>query len=223
MPEALIRHEEPAASAETDFAAILDQLRAAGEATPVSRPRGRGRPPHAKGPLTRKRIMSFTEEMDDALIAMASESGAPVLEVVRRMIERELSGYLPVLGSIPCGDLQEALQECRRHLQPGTAFGERPGDFWLEARGESMTPEINDGDLVLIRPNIPWAVGDICAVQIFEHEGMQGAVTSTLKRVYHPEPATVVLKGANPAWVPITTKASHVQILGVMKGLARVY
>src|SRR5438105_4527223 len=72
--------------------------------------------------------------------------------VVRRGIEHELYGKLPVLGRIPCGPLKAAVERTDHFKSVGDALRWKAGDFLLEADGDSMSPKIESGDLVLLRP-----------------------------------------------------------------------
>ena len=66
---------------------------------------------------------------------------------------------VPILGDIPCGTLDQ--------VDPGDVVGYEymhkdtlgPGEFFLRARGMSMAPRIEDGDLLLIQPGNNWNNG----------------------------------------------------------------
>lgn len=66
---------------------------------------------------------------------------------------------VPILGDIPCGDLDQVGQ--------GDVVGYEwmhkdtlgKGQFFLRARGMSMAPRIEDGDLLLIQPGNNWNNG----------------------------------------------------------------
>jgi len=88
-------------------------------------------------------------------------------------------GGLPVLGSIPAGLVSEAIAQSGEILETKELLGQKPGDFLLRVRGDSMVGDgILDGDLVLLRPNVEVPNGAIAAVCVGEdREG-------TLKRVF---------------------------------------
>lgn len=126
---------------------------------------------------------------------------------------------LAVMGSIPAGPLQEALQtsgEFIERLEQALPFQE--GDFLLKVRGESMTGAgIHDGDLVLIRPDVDIRPGEICAVCIGDN------YEATLKRVWLNAKGSggVRLQAANPDYPDQEYPLGSVRIVGVMRGLLR--
>ena len=133
------------------------------------------------------------------------------------------NGYLPVLGRIPCGPLAEAVAETPYHeivppmLRPRADLG----DYLLEASGDSMSPRVESGDLVMLRPEIAPANGEICAVQIFRDKG-DGAAEATLKRFFwEPGHREVKLKAINTEYEDIVVDAELVHVVGVFRGLLR--
>ncbi len=140
--------------------------------------------------------------------------------------------WLPLLGAIPAGPLQEAIPADPAASNDWVAVEEvlrsRPGDFLLRIQGDSMTGDgILEGDLVLLRPGGEVHQGGIVAV-VFTGAG--GDSEATLKHIYWqadgrrvpPEQAReVVLKASNPAYVDLVVPAESVRIAGVFRGLIR--
>ena len=129
-------------------------------------------------------------------------------------------GFLPLLGEIPAGPLQEAIAQ---HAEP-SSFEEllpwRAGDFLLEVKGDSMAGDgILEGDKVLLRPNVEIQSGEIAAVLVGEEGG--GAPEATLKRVFFQEPASVILRASNPRYPDRLVEGTRVRIAGVYRGLIR--
>lgn len=88
---------------------------------------------------------------------------------------------VPIAGSIPCGDFNDAVQlELEHYLLPKSLTGN--GEFFLlVASGESMIDAgIDDGDLVLIKEQKTVESGQIAA---FLYESDQ----TTLKRYYNKD------------------------------------
>lgn len=128
---------------------------------------------------------------------------------------------IPVVGCI-CGGLPtEAIQnEVEEYLETiDDVFPDvRAGDFALIVNGDSMAPEIQHGDRVLIRPGTMPANGEIAAVYVGDE------FCSTLKRVRFSADARMVsLCPSNRAFPERTLSVSQVTIIGVVKGLARNY
>ncbi len=130
---------------------------------------------------------------------------------------------LPLLGRIPAGPAEEAIEEEGQAVSVSELLRARPGDFLLEVKGDSMTGDgIFEGDKVLLRPNVQLESGEIAAVLVgAEHE-------ATLKRV-HLLPGTensaqsgeVLLCASNPAYPDRLLPAEDVRIAGVFRGLVR--
>jgi repressor LexA len=127
---------------------------------------------------------------------------------------------LPVLGCIPAGPLQEAIEEAEDWID--NLYGLlpcKPGDFLLRVDGDSM---IGDGilpnDKVLLRPGIQVSNGEIAAVQIEE----EGEVCATLKHVhFRVGGKTIRLRASNPKYDDMSLPAGRVSIAGVYRGLVR--
>ena len=96
---------------------------------------------------------------------------------------------VPVVGSIPAGSLQEALQEPEGYLplKGGESF------FALRVSGDSMADLIQDGDVVLFKKGAPVRSGEICAVRV-------GSSEATLKYLDWLDKKTVALRPHNPLY-----------------------
>lgn len=73
---------------------------------------------------------------------------------------------IPVLGYVPAGVPVEAIQEVLDYeeITPEMA---RHGDFFaLQIKGDSMAPELRDGDIVIIRQQPDISSGDIGVVMV---------------------------------------------------------
>lgn len=76
-------------------------------------------------------------------------------------IGREDYAWLPLYGEIPCGDLSQVGQEHIIDRLPLPKWLIGPAQFALRAKGDSMMPSIQDGDLLLIEPGNRWENKDI--------------------------------------------------------------
>lgn len=120
----------------------------------------------------------------------------------------------PIIGTVPCGDFREAIESARNDpdtkWQPSTK--RLPGGgFFLRAKGTSMEPTIQDGDLVLIHPGAVPEHKKIVAVR-------NGSAESTLKRLVE-EGGVLMLVPDNRQFqaAPLGDK----EILGVVVQIAR--
>jgi len=123
---------------------------------------------------------------------------------------------VPLLGSIPAGDLATAYEDAERLLNlPASLFrGNRL--FALRVRGRSMEGAgILDGDIAVLNEAPEATEGAIAAVMIEDE--------ATLKRVYHTREA-LVLKAENQAFRDILIPANEARrprVLGVLVGILR--
>lgn len=91
----------------------------------------------------------------------------------RNATEHTRSRLLPILGSVRAGCGGEVQEEVIGHeaVDPATLqTGEQY--FWLRVAGDSMTPSINDGDLVLIRRQESVENGQYAVVLVNNEEGL---------------------------------------------------
>ena len=115
---------------------------------------------------------------------------------------------LPVLGDIPCGDLDQVGQGDIVGYQHVYRDKVGRGRFFLRARGDSMAPLILDGDLLLIEPGPEWSNKTVVAVF------MDGHVTC--KRLYLYD-HSAALVSANPNYSPIVVSEEMVILGRVIK------
>lgn len=125
-----------------------------------------------------------------------------IIEVSQRTVR------IPVLGIISCGDpilAEENYEDYRIELEDRLPTGKL---FYLEAKGDSMHPEITDGSMVLLREQADVENGEIAAVMV------NGNTEATLKRV-KKQGDMIILMPENSDYEPIfVTKDSPAQIIG---------
>ena len=124
---------------------------------------------------------------------------------------------IPVIGRIAAGQPIEAIED------PGDVVelpvGAVPDECYaLRVRGTSMIDDhIDDGDLVVIRPQPSVENGEIAVAIVNDATENGGA---TLKRLYR-EGDTVRLQPRNPAMQPILVPADQVEVRGKVVKLLR--
>jgi repressor LexA len=124
---------------------------------------------------------------------------------------------IPVIGTIAAGFPIEAIEDPSDVLE--LPVGSVSGDcFALRVRGQSMIDDhIDDGDLVVIRPQPSVDNGDIAVAIVNDNTENGGA---TLKRFYL-EGDVVRLQPRNPAMQPILVPADQVSVRGKVVKLVR--
>jgi repressor LexA len=124
---------------------------------------------------------------------------------------------IPVVGQIAAGLPIEAIEDPDDVIElPADSV---PGNcFALRVRGTSMIEDhIDDGDLVVVRPQPAVDNGDIAVAIVNDATENGGA---TLKRFYL-EGDTVRLQPRNPAMQPIMVPADQVEVRGKVVKLLR--
>jgi repressor LexA len=124
---------------------------------------------------------------------------------------------IPVVGRIAAGLPIEAIEEPDEYVE--LPVGAVPDScFALRVRGTSMIEDhIDDGDLVVVRPQASVDNGDIAVAIVNEVAPNPGA---TLKRFYL-EGDTVRLQPRNPDMQPIVLPADQVEVRGKVVKLLR--
>jgi repressor LexA len=124
---------------------------------------------------------------------------------------------IPVVGRIAAGLPIEAIEDPSDVIE--LPLGSVPDDCYaLRVRGTSMIEDhIDDGDLVVVRPQHSVDNGDIAVAIVSDATENGGA---TLKRFYL-EGQTVRLQPRNPAMQPILVPADQVEVRGKVVKLLR--
>jgi repressor LexA len=124
---------------------------------------------------------------------------------------------IPVVGRIAAGEPIEAIEDPDDFVE--LSAGSVPeGSYALRVRGTSMIDDhIDDGDLVVVRPQQSVDNGDIAVAIVNDVTENGGA---TLKRFYL-EGDTVRLQPRNPAMKPIIVPADQVEVRGKVVKLLR--
>lgn len=127
---------------------------------------------------------------------------------------REIAGQvrLPILGQVRAGLPVEAMENVEDHLILDRAFA-KGADFILRVKGDSMVPEIVEGDLLLIRQADAARNGE----SVIAHIGGGDATVKRLKKAN----GQVWLEAANPRYSPI--RARDLKVIGRVVGLVRKF
>ena len=126
---------------------------------------------------------------------------------------------IPIVGRIAAGEPIEALEQHDDYLELGA--GTVPdGCYALQVKGKSMIEDlIDDGDLVVIRPQDTANNGDI-VVALLMSQGPSNEGVATLKRIYR-ERDQVRLQPANAAMQPIYVDPEQVRVRGKVVSVHR--
>lgn len=120
---------------------------------------------------------------------------------------------VPVYGTIPAGIPLEAIQDV---LDWEEIPAEWSGDYMaLQVKGDSMSPAILSGDVVVLKCQQVAENGQIAAVYV-------NGFDATLKKV-HFTGESVVLQPLNPAYETTVMPAAEVKIIGVVVELRRKF
>jgi repressor LexA len=126
---------------------------------------------------------------------------------------------IPIVGRIAAGEPIEALEQHDDFLELGA--GTVPdGCYALQVKGKSMIEDlIDDGDLVVIRPQETANNGDI-VVALLMSQGPSNEGVATLKRLYR-EGSQVRLQPANASMQPIYVDPDQLRVRGKVVAVHR--
>jgi repressor LexA len=119
---------------------------------------------------------------------------------------------LPILGRVPAGQPLEAIADVEDYLAVDEAIA-KSANFALRVKGDSMFPEINDGDVVLVQSTNVAQNGDVVVATVDDNE----ATVKRLRRVG----GDVYLQPANPAYPIIRGK--DINVVGRVTSLIRTF
>ena len=142
----------------------------------------------------------------EALVSAGRLHKAPGLARGYRLPGRPRpAAHVPLLGRVPAGPLEEAIEDVEEHL-PVEGRDEPERYFALRVRGDSMVGAgILDGDVVIVRRQDRAASGDVVVAKV----GDEATVKRLLLRGHRVE-----LHAENPAYAPIVPEPDAVAIVG---------
>ena len=126
---------------------------------------------------------------------------------------------IPIVGRIAAGEPIEAMEQHDDFLEMG--IGTVPdGCYALQVKGKSMIEDlIDDGDLVVIRPQETAENGDIVVALLTSQESSSGGA-ATLRRLYR-ERDRVRLQPANATMQPIFVDPDQLRVQGKVVSVIR--
>ena len=154
-----------------------------------------------------------------AIQRMADYFGIPKSAIIENIALPADRVRIPVLGSIPAGIPLSAIEDIEdwEELSPDMLRGEKEY-FALAVKGDSMSPEYRNGDVLILQRQDSCETGDDCAVMVNGDD-------ATFKRVRRTEKG-IALQPLNPAYDPIFFTNEEilslpVRILGVVVEVRR--
>ena len=134
------------------------------------------------------------------------------------LLERDADGgalEVPILGRVAAGQPLLAAEQVEGWLSLPASIVRGERAFLLRVRGDSMVDAgIQDGDLVLVRPQPTVEDGEIAVILVGEE--------ATVKRVYREGPR-VRLQPANARLEPTFVPADDVRVVGKVIGVLRLF
>jgi repressor LexA len=111
---------------------------------------------------------------------------------------------LPLISSVPAGKVATMFHPDYVDDYVTVDDVKDPQAFALRVKGQSMSPRIEDGDIVIVSPQEEPRNGDICVVRVNEED--------TLKKVKF-EGTYIHLIPLNPEFEPVTVKRKDVNFV----------
>lgn len=131
---------------------------------------------------------------------------------------RRAAPFIPVVGRIAAGEPIEAVEDPDDTIEVSQRLADQ-GCFALRVKGKSMIDDhIDDGDMVVVRPQETANDGDIVVALITSGVSPQGE--ATLKRLYR-EGDRIRLQPANAEMAPLYVKAQDLRIQGKVVSVIR--
>ena len=136
----------------------------------------------------------FITEQDAVIAKWTEQQSAGLADEVRRI---EAGIRIPVLGSVPCGipadavefwDTDEWEEISEKMSRQGTFFA-------LKVKGDSMSPRIQKGDVLIVQQTPDAESGEVVIAKI------NGQDACCKKLIKHPE--GIVLQSFNPSYEPM--------------------
>lgn len=118
---------------------------------------------------------------------------------------------LPLLGAVRAGDPREAVENAQERFTLDRSLAGK-ADYILRVQGDSMEPDILEGDFVAVKWTTEAENGDIVVARV-------GDSDATVKRLRRKGRA-VQLEAANPRYAPIT---KDFRVIGRVTGLVRSF
>ncbi len=115
---------------------------------------------------------------------------------------------IPVLGKVPAGVPIEAIEEVLDHEEITPEMAQKGPHFALRIEGNSMEPDIRDGDIVIVRQQSDFESGDVVIVLVNGYD-------ATCKKIVKHENGLTLIGYNTVAYPPHFYTAKEVQELPV--------
>ncbi len=145
------------------------------------------------------------------VIKKAKERARGLMISARKSIGAKIR--LPILGRVAAGNPLEAISDIEDYLSVDEHIAKQ-ANFVLRVKGDSMMPEMREGDLVLVKTAKTADSGDVI-IAYLEDDG-----EATVKRL-RKRGAHAYLEPANPKYSPIMDKPFSV--VGKVTSLIRTF
>ena len=151
----------------------------------------------------------FRDPDTDTLIRLASLYEVPVeyLLGIYDQTAKTLINRIPVLGTVPAGIPIEAIENIEEYIDIYPRFVKHGELFALRVQGDSMEPDLRNGDIVVIEKQVFVENGDIAVVRVNSED-------ATLKRVKLTAKGLMLIP-SNPAYDPVFFDSDQVATLPV--------
>lgn len=165
-----------------------------------------------------KRFDVFPKAIQDHISALerkgvlrrAKDTARGLLLGARQLVESQVR--LPILGRVSAGIPLEAIAEVEDYLAVDEAIAKR-ANFVLRVKGDSMSPELADGDMVLVQNTTVAEDRAIVVATVDDGE----ATVKRLRRVGRE----IFLEPINPAYPLI--RGRKISVVGKVTSLIRTY
>lgn len=115
--------------------------------------------------------------------------------------------YIPLLGSVPAGIPIEAIEDIEEYIDIYPRFVKHGELFALRVQGDSMEPDLRNGDIVIVEKQEFVENGDVAVVRVNGED-------VTLKRVKVSTKGLMLIP-SNPAYDPVFFDSDQVATLPV--------
>lgn len=143
----------------------------------------------------------FKSEQDAVIARWTEEQCAGLQDEVRRI---EAGIRIPVLGEVPCGIPMEAVEmiDAEEWEEISEKLARTGMFFGLKVTGDSMSPRIQEGDVLIVRQQSDAESGDVVIAKV---NGQDACCKKLLKN-----PDGIVLQSFNPNYEPMFFKTADV-------------
>lgn len=165
--------------------------------------------------------LTFSDDEYRVLIAKAQNETLESIIGFQKEDAEEPTCRIPVLRRVAAGQPLEAVDEIIEWIEISDSMARKGTYFGLRIKGDSMMPEIQDGDTIVCREQPDAENGEIVVVLVNGDDGV-------CKRLKKYEDGRIALMSDNPAYPPMYFNVSEIEdtpirIRGVVKELRRTF